>query len=138
MTTSERNWTAKTGLGHTEYVEMLEKECHRMGALCLHVTVNPQEDAFYERIEQKLDDEKMCLCGCGVSVGSARKHSRSLAIPIATLKERARIAKEFEQATIPARDFLRKYGNPHSLVTIELAGALFYSGELEQPFEVQD
>lgn len=44
----------------------------------------------------------------------------------------------FKLAAKPMIEWLQKYGNPHSLVTIELDGAHFYSGEIGQPFEVQD
>ena len=44
----------------------------------------------------------------------------------------------FKKAAEPMVKWLQENGNPHSLVTIEQDGAMFYSGEIGQPFEVQD
>jgi len=46
--------------------------------------------------------------------------------------------ESFKQAAEPMVKWLKEHGNPHSLVTIELDGAMLYSGEIGQPFEVQD
>lgn len=46
-------------------------------------------------------------------------------------KELARLGEQFI-------DLLYKYGNPHSLITIEQVGIKFYSGECGSSFALRD